>query len=70
MAEQQSQFEVGDIVTLKTGGITMTVTGAETNDRGPRVWCSWSEPNEHGQMVMRHCEWPAGVLIPGVVTDG
>jgi uncharacterized protein YodC (DUF2158 family) len=38
-----SQFKIGDVVRLKSGGCKMTVTGTDPYNGRPRIWCAWFE---------------------------
>ena len=36
-----NQYKVGDVVQLKSGSPSMTVTSVGTDGGVPTVWCSW-----------------------------
>ncbi|MGP0019213.1 MAG: YodC family protein [Candidatus Sulfotelmatobacter sp.] len=36
------QFQVGDVVQLKSGGLKMIVTDVGDFEGKPTVWCSWT----------------------------
>jgi len=44
-----SQFQVGDVVQLKSGGLKMTVTDVGDFEGKPTVWCSWTYRNDQNR---------------------
>lgn len=48
-----SPFNIGDVVSLKSGGPRMTVDYIETEDDGTvKVWCVWfDDKREHKSQV-------------------
>ena len=58
----KAPFKVGDVVKLKSGGPSMTVTSVESgeNEGGPAVFCIWF--NSKGNEKSGH--YPAAALVP------
>jgi uncharacterized protein YodC (DUF2158 family) len=64
------QFNVGDVVTLKTGGPRMTVTyvGPTEVDGGDWLLCQWFD--EHGEFRQDKFELDAVTPEPRLISPG